>query len=240
MKIVLSGYGRMGRMVEEVAAERGHEIIGRMDIGNLEEWAGLPAADVVIDFSNPAMQQYVNEYIRRTGAALISGTTGYQAKQMEEMKSLAEYAPVLYSANYSLGVALFRYLLEQIPEEIKAGFDIEILEKHHNKKVDAPSGTAKMLLAAVDPEHTKKVVSGRDGICGARTSDEIGVMALRGGTVAGEHTVYFFGQDETLEITHRAASRRIFAAGAVHAAEALAGRDKGWYQLDEILFGNKH
>ena len=240
MKIVLSGYGRMGRMVEEVAAERGHEIIGRMDIGNLEEWAGLPAADVVIDFSNPAMQQYVNEYIRRTGAALISGTTGYQAEQMEEMKSLAEYAPVLYSANYSLGVAVFRYLLEQIPEEIKAGFDIEILEKHHNKKLDAPSGTAKMLLAAVDPEHTKKVVSGRDGICGARTSDEIGVMALRGGTVAGEHTVYFFGQDETLEITHRAASRRIFAAGAVHAAEALAGRDKGWYQLDEILFGNKH
>lgn len=240
MKIVLSGYGRMGRMVEEVAAERGHEIIGRMDIGNLEEWAGLPAADVVIDFSNPAMQQYVNEYIRRTGAALISGTTGYQAEQMEEMKSLAEYAPVLYSANYSLGVAVFRYLLEQIPEEIKAGFDIEILEKHHNKKVDAPSGTAKMLLAAVDPEHTKKVVSGRDGICGARTSEEIGVMALRGGTVAGEHTVYFFGQDETLEITHRAASRRIFAAGAVHAAEALAGRDKGWYQLDEILFGNKH
>ena len=240
MKIVLGGYGRMGRMVEEVAAERGHEIVGRMDIGNLEEWAGLPAADVVIDFSNPAMQQYVNEYIRRTGAALISGTTGYQAEQMEEMKSLAEYAPVLYSANYSLGVAVFRYLLEQIPEEIKAGFDIEILEKHHNKKVDAPSGTAKMLLAAVDPEHTKKVVSGRDGICGARTSEEIGVMALRGGTVAGEHTVYFFGQDETLEITHRAASRRIFAAGAVHAAEALAGRDKGWYQLDEILFGNKH
>ncbi len=240
MKIVLSGYGRMGRMVEEVAAERGHEIVGRMDIGNLEEWAGLPAADVVIDFSNPAMQQYVNEYIRRTGAALISGTTGYQAEQMEEMKSLAEYAPVLYSANYSLGVAVFRYLLEQIPKEIRAGFDIEILEKHHNKKVDAPSGTAKMLLAAVDPEHTKKVVSGRDGICGARTSDEIGVMALRGGTVAGEHTVYFFGQDETLEITHRAASRRIFAAGAVHAAEALAGRDKGWYQLDEILFGNKH
>ena len=240
MKIVLSGYGRMGRMVEEVAAERGHEIIGRMDIGNLEEWAGLPAADVVIDFSNPAMQQYVNEYIRRTGAALISGTTGYQAEQMEEMKNLAEYAPVLYSANYSLGVAVFRYLLEQIPEEIKAGFDIEILEKHHNKKVDAPSGTAKMLLAAVDPEHTKKVVSGRNGICGARTTEEIGVMALRGGTVAGEHTVYFFGQDETLEITHRAASRRIFAAGAVHAAEALAGRDKGWYQLDEILFGNKH
>ena len=240
MKIVLSGYGRMGRMVEEVAAERGHEIVGRMDIGNLEEWAGLPAADVVIDFSNPAMQQYVNEYIRRTGAALISGTTGYQAEQMEEMKSLAEYAPVLYSANYSLGVAVFRYLLEQIPEEIKAGFDIEILEKHHNKKVDAPSGTAKMLLAAVDPEHTKKVVSGRDGICGARTSEEIGVMALRGGTVAGEHTVYFFGQDETLGITHRAASRRIFAAGAVHAAEALAGRDKGCYQLDEILFGNKH
>ena len=111
-----------------------------------------------------------------------------------------------------------------------------MIEAHHRHKVDAPSGTAKMLLAALDPEHEKRVVTGREGMCGARTKDEIGVMALRGGTVAGEHTVYLFGEDETLSITHTASSRRIFAAGAVNAAIALAGRDKGWYQLDDILF----
>lgn len=107
---------------------------------------------------------------------------------------------------------------------------------HHNKKADAPSGTAKLLLKALDPAPAKKVVTGREGMCGARTSNEIGVMALRGGTVAGEHTVYLFGEDETLSITHTAASRRIFAAGAVQAAESLIKMGKGWYSYDQILF----
>ena len=236
MKIVLTGYGRMGHMIEEVAQEKGHEVIGRVDVTNVSDLKTMPAADVVIDLSHPAMLPALAEYVKRTGAALVSGTTGYDEKHMEVLQGLCEYAPVVHSANYSMGIALFRHILEQLPQALLENFDIEILEKHHNKKVDAPSGTAKMLLAALDPEHEKRVVTGREGMCGARTKDEIGVMALRGGTVAGEHTVYLFGEDETLSITHTASSRRIFAAGAVNAAIALAGRDKGWYQLDDILF----
>lgn len=236
MKIVLTGYGRMGHMIEEVAQQRGHEVIGRVDVTNVSDLKTMPAADVVIDFSHPAMLSALAEYVKRTGTALASGTTGYDEKHMEALQGLCEYAPVVHSANYSMGIALFRHILEQLPQALLENFDIEILEKHHNKKVDAPSGTAKMLLAALDPEHEKRVVTGREGMCGARTKEEIGVMALRGGTLAGEHTVYLFGEDETLSITHTASSRRIFAVGAVNAASALAGRNKGWYQLDDILF----
>ena len=236
MNIVLSGYGRMGRLVEEVATGRGHTVIGRVDIDNVSDFETLPAADCVLDFSGPGMLPALAEYVRRTGTALVCGTTGLKEPDMALLQTLAEYAPVIYSANYSLGVALFRHLLESLPAFAKESFDIEILEKHHNKKVDAPSGTAKMLLHTIDPEGEKTVVSGRDGIVGARTKNEIGVMALRGGTVAGEHTVYFFGEDETLEITHTAASRRIFVAGAVKTAESLCGKEKGWYSLDDILF----
>lgn len=237
MKIVLTGYGRMGQFVEQIAKDRGHEIIGRVDVTNVPDLMTMPAADVVIDFSHPAMLDALADYVKRTGSALISGTTGYKEEHMAKLYGLSDYAPVLYSANYSLGIAIFKYLLQKLPKELAGDFDIEILEKHHNKKVDAPSGTAKMLLDAIDPSHEKKVVSGREGMCGARTKDEIGVMALRGGTVAGEHTVYLFGEDETLEITHTAASRRIFAAGAVKAAEEIVRKPKGWYQLDQILFG---
>ncbi|MBQ7916004.1 MAG: 4-hydroxy-tetrahydrodipicolinate reductase [Firmicutes bacterium] len=236
MKILLTGYGRMGQFVEQIATQRGHEVIGHVDVNNVPDLETLPAADVVIDFSHPSMLDALGAYVKRTGTALVSGTTGYQAEHMAKLQELAGFAPVLHSANYSLGVAMFKYLLQQLPAQLKESFDIEILEKHHNKKVDAPSGTAKMLLDAIDPDHEKKVVTGRDGMCGARTKDEIGVMALRGGTVAGEHTVYLFGEDETLSITHSAASRRIFAVGAVQAAEKMVGKEKGYYLLDQILF----
>lgn len=236
MKIVLTGYGRMGHMIEQVAQEKGYEITGRVDVTNVPDLKTMPEADVVIDFSHPAMLEAVEEYVKRTGAALVSGTTGYDESHMERLQRLSEFAPVVHSANYSMGIALFRHLLQQMPQALLENFDIEILEKHHNKKVDAPSGTAKMLLSALDPEREKRVVTGREGMCGARAKDEIGVMALRGGTVAGEHTVYLFGEDETLAITHTASSRRIFAVGAVNAAAALAGRPKGWYRLDDILF----
>ena len=194
MKIVLTGYGRMGHMIEEVAQEKGHEVIGRVDVTNVSDLKTMPAADVVIDFSHPAMLPALAEYVKRTGAALVSGMTGYDENHMEVLQGLCEYAPVVHSANYSMGIALFRHILEQLPQALLENFDIEILEKHHNKKVDAPSGTAKMLLAALDPEHEKRVVTGREGMCGARTKDEIGVMALRGGTVAGEHTVYLLAK----------------------------------------------
>ena len=174
-----------------------------------------PAADVLVDFSNVATLPAVASYVRRTGAALVSGTTGYDDAQTAELRSLADVAAVLHSGNYSLGVAVLRHATALAAREL-AGFDVEIVETHHNQKVDAPSGTADMLL---------------DAVVGAEEA------AGRGGTVAGVHTVSFFGSDEEVSLTHRATSRQIFVNGALAAVRRMAGRTAGWYEFDEVMFG---
>ena len=236
MKILIAGYGKMGHMVEEMARQKGWEILAALSSSDAGELQTLEKADVAVDFSHPAMLEPLATYIRRTGTPLVSGTTGYSEEQMDSLRQLGESAAILYSANYSLGVALFRQILEKFGPALLANFDVELVEKHHNQKMDAPSGTAKMLANALDPEQQLRRVSGREGLCGARGRDEMGMFAVRGGTVAGEHTLYFFGEDETLSITHSAASRRIFAAGAVKAAALMTGKSPGFYSLDDILF----
>ena len=146
-------------------------------------------------------------------------------------------APVLWSANFSLGVAVLYRALRTVSDVLKPDFDIEITETHHNQKADAPSGTAKLLLEAIDPGHALTPVYGREGNRGKRGKNEIGVHALRGGSVAGTHTVHFFGPDEEFEITHRAAIRQIFVNGALHMARLLPGKPNGLYDLQKILFG---
>ena len=238
MKFLLIGQGRMGSLIAQTAQAAGDEIVASFDVHNIDQLASLgKVADVVIDFSNPASLDAVCGYVRRTGTALVSGTTGYTPEQKRQLLSLGSVAPVLWSANYSVGVAVFCRVLSQISDTLKADFDIEIVETHHNQKVDAPSGTAKLLLQAIDPEGKLRPVYGREGNCGARSKDEIGIHSLRGGTVAGEHTVHFFGPDEELEITHKAASRQIFVNGALHMARLLAGKPAGVYDLQKILFG---
>ena len=236
MKILITGYGKMGHMVEEMARQKGWEILAALSSSDAGELQTLEKADVAVDFSHPAMLEPLAAYIRRTGTPLVSGTTGYSEEQMDSLRQLGESAAILYSANYSLGVALFRQILEKFSPALLANFDVELVEKHHNQKMDAPSGTAKMLANALDPEQQLRRISGREGLCGARGRDEMGLFAVRGGTVAGEHTLYFFGEDETLSITHSAASRRIFAAGAVKAAALMTGKSPGFYSLDDILF----
>ena len=236
MKILIAGYGKMGHMVEEMALQKGWEILAALSSSDAGELQTLEKADVAVDFSHPAMLEPLAAYIRRTGTPLVSGTTGYSEEQMDSLRQLGESAAILYSANYSLGVALFRQILENFGPALLANFDVELVEKHHNQKMDAPSGTAKMLANALDPEQQLRRISGREGLCGARGRDEMGMFAVRGGTVAGEHTLYFFGEDETLSITHSAASRRIFAAGAVKAAALMTGKSPGFYSLDDILF----
>ena len=238
MRIVLVGHGRMGRLIEQTALAAGDEIAAVADIDNISDLETLgKVGDIVIDFSNPAALPAVAAYVRRTGTALLSGTTGCTASDMAVFTQLGQYAPVMHSANYSVGVAVFRRVLEQISDVLKPDFDIEIVETHHNQKVDAPSGTAKLLLEAMDPDHTLTPVYGREGNCGKRASSEVGIHALRGGTVAGTHTVHFFGPDEELEFTHRAASRQIFVNGALHMARLLPGKPNGVYDLQKILFG---
>ena len=238
MRFLLIGRGKMGKLIEATAQAYGDEVVasfGRDDLGKL---AGLgKVADVVIDFSRPETLPAVCAYVKRTGTPLLSGTTGYTPAQKAELERLGAYAPVLWSANFSLGIAVLYRALRTVADVLKPDFDIELTETHHNQKADAPSGTAKLLVDAIDPAHALTPVYGREGNCGKRGKKEIGVHALRGGTVAGTHTVHFFGPDEELEFTHRAASRQIFVNGALHMARLLPGRANGVLDLQKILFG---
>ena len=239
MKILLIGHGRMGRMIEQTALAAGDSMGGIIDIGNLPDLETIGrVADVAIDFSAPAALPAVAHYVRATGTPLLSGVTGLSEGELAVFDDLGRFAPVIHSANYSLGVAVFRRVLEEVAGTLE-DFDIEIVETHHNQKADAPSGTAKLLLDAVDPRHKRKPVYGRHGVTGPREKKEIGIHALRGGTEAGTHTVSFFGPDEVFEITHRASSRQIFVNGALHAARKLYLLPKGRYELQHILFGGK-
>ena len=235
MKVFLSGYGKMGHMVEELASARGWEILGHADVDCPENYDAAPKADVCIDFSGVGALPRLAAYVRRTGTPLLSGTTGLTEPDHETLQELAKLVPVIWTANYSTGIAVLRKLLRDYAP-VMADWDKELVELHHNQKVDAPSGTAKLLLQELDPQGQATVVHGREGLVGRRDPREIGVFSLRGGTNAGEHTVCFFGEDETLEFTHKAASRRVFAAGAVRAAEALAGKTPGFYTLDDLIF----
>ena len=241
MRYILIGRGKMGKLIRETATAAGDEIQAAFGHDDLDQLGQLgKAADVVIDFSRPEALPEIAAYVRRTGTPLLSGTTGYSPRDLELLRSLGIAAPVLWSANFSLGVAVLYRALQTVSGVLKPDFDIEITETHHNQKADAPSGTAKLLVEALDPQHALRPVYGREGICGARTGNEIGVHAIRGGTVAGEHTVSYFGVDEVLEITHKAGSRQIFVNGALMVARKLIRMPKGRYELQDILFGGNN
>ena len=243
LKIAIMGDGRMGTLIRTTAeamcdADGAHafEVVAQFgfDLSGVDD---APAADVLIDFSNVGTLPAVISYVQRCGCALVSGTTGYGEDELDAIRALGALAPVVWSGNYSIGVAALRHLTAQATRELP-GFDVEIVECHHNQKADAPSGTAKMLLDEVVAARADEVraVYGRQGMCGARDAHEVGVHALRGGTVAGVHTVSFFGTDEEVSLTHRATSRQIFVNGALAAAVKLAAREPGFYTFDELMF----
>lgn len=244
LSTIIMGTGRMGSLIKATAESMtdasGEALFDiKAQIGfDTDELATAPAANVIIDFSNACTLPAVAAYVERTGTALVSGTTGYTAEQLEQVKQLGKHARVMWSGNYSIGVAALRHLVAQATRELP-GFDVEICETHHNQKVDAPSGTAKMLLdevIAAEPEPGYHAQYGREGICGKRDSKEIGMHSLRGGTVAGVHTVSFFGTDEEVSLTHRATSRQIFVNGALAAAQKLVKREPGFYTFDQVMF----
>lgn len=248
LSIVICGTGRMGTLIDRTAREMRDgageplfKVVAQIGF-EVKELDTAPAAEIIIDFSNVAALDAVAGYVRRTGAALVSGTTGYSDEQLAVLRELSSIAPVVWSGNYSIGIAALRHLVAQATRELP-GFDIEIVETHHNQKTDAPSGTATMLLDEVRAAKAElgagsvKPVYGREGLCGARDTQEVGVHALRGGTVAGVHTVSFFGPSEEVSLTHRAESREIFVNGALAAAQKLVVRDKGFFTFDEVMFG---
>ncbi len=244
IKIAIMGTGRMGSLIRSTAealrdseGEPVFEVVAQIGF-DLAELESAPAADAIIDFSNVCTLDAVAAYVERTGAALVGGTTGYGEAELARLATLGAKSRVMWSGNYSIGVAALRHLTAQATRELP-GFDVEICETHHNKKVDAPSGTAKMLLDEVLGAKGEgySPVYGREGMCGARGEHEVGMHSLRGGTVAGVHTVSFFGEDEEVSLTHRATSRQIFVNGALAAAQKLVAREPGFYTFDEVMFG---
>ena len=200
--------------------------------------AVLENCDVVIDFSAPVATQELCEEALKNPTALVIATTGFTEHQQNLLTEASTQMPVLYSSNMSAGIALLKQLVEQVAATL-VDFDIEIVEQHHRHKVDAPSGTALTLgeFAAkgrgLDLDDVR--VSGRDGQVGARSKDEIAVMALRGGDIVGRHTVGFYNDGEFLELNHTATSRETFSKGAIRAATWLVDQKSGLYSINDCL-----
>ncbi len=234
MKLLLNGYGRMGRMIEDiVSGDPELEIIGKID-PLLPPWTGEEVPEGILDFSLPEGLDTSVSLAQKYNCPLLIGTTGLNDEAKQKIQALSRLVPVMAEANYSLGVAVLKSAVRMAAKALGESFDIEIVETHHRKKVDAPSGTALMLRAAADDGRNKPVIYGRRGRTGER-GGEIAIHALRGGTVAGEHSVRFFGDNETLELKHLAESRRIFALGALRAIKWLGGKSAGLYTMDDFM-----
>ena len=236
MKILIVGKGKMGSLLKTAAEAAGYTVTGMADAFDLDAANNAEPADMVIDFSHRDNLDWVTEYVKKNNSALVYGTTGLSPEQKEQLNQLAKTNPVFFSANYSYGVAVLSALIKTAAPLLKDTFDIELTETHHNQKQDAPSGTAKALLELLDPDNEFKKVYGREGMTGAR-GKEIGVHALRGGTEAGTHSVYFFGENESITITHHADNRMIFVNGAIRAAAFLEGKEAGMYTMNDLLGG---
>jgi len=247
MKLILNGcLGRMGRAVTELAPARDAQVVAGVDVATADaaypvtsRWTDLPQADAVIDFSNPSTLAAELCYVTAHNLPLVLCTTGLSADQLAAVNEAAKAVPVFMSSNMSLGVAVLSALTKKAAAVLGDTFDIEIVEMHHNQKLDAPSGTALMLADAAkaglsyEPTYTYDRHTRRQ----KRDKKEIGIAALRGGTVVGEHSVYFAGEQEVLTLSHSAGSRSVFAAGALTAAQFLQGKPAGLYTMEDILGG---
>lgn len=256
MKIAVVGAnGRMGRAVVRLAHDGGMQVVAAIGAGDLDRDAGELAGvgpiavrvvssldvlakskpDVVVDFSLPTVFASVCEASADAGAALVSGTTGIDDAGTAALERAAKKAAVLWEPNMSVGVHVLSTLVAQALKTLGEDFDTEIVEAHHRMKVDAPSGTALRLAEVVRAARGGDLVHGREGKPGARKASEIGMHAMRGGDVIGDHTVFLFGDGERVELTHRASSRDLFARGALRAAKWIAGKAAGRYRLADVL-----
>lgn len=198
--------------------------------------SGLLGANVVIEFSTVATATELFLLAERMGVAVVSGTTNLDARALATLDRAAAKVPVLWAPNMSRGVQVLAELVEMAVRKLGLEFDVEIVETHHRRKIDSPSGTAIRLGRAAQAARAELVeVRGRDGEVGARKADEMGMHAIRGGDVIGDHTVHLIGESERLELTHRATNRDLFARGALAAAHYLVGRQPGRYTIRDVL-----
>ena len=248
IKAILHGCcGRMGRIITEICEkDENIEIAAGVDAFG-DAYAGYPVyrtldecpdADVIIDFSNSSAIDGLLEYSVRRQIPAVVCTTGLSQEQMKALDEASEKTAILKSANMSVGINLLEALIaEAAPKLAAAGFDIEIVEKHHNTKVDAPSGTALALADAANGAlgNEYEYVYDRTVRRQKRPVKEIGISAVRGGSIVGDHDVIFAGQDEVITFSHRAYSRAVFGKGAVEAAKFLAGKKSGFYTMSDVL-----
>ena len=194
-------------------------------------------ADIIIDFSSPIGLKERLDYAKNKGLGIVLAATGFTKEDLDMVAEYAKDVAIFKTANLSLGVNLMQALCKAAAEVLGDAFDVEIVEKHHNLKKDAPSGTALMLADTVNEvfDNQKRYVNGRDGIVGAREKSEIGIHAVRGGTIVGEHEVIFAGEDEIITISHSARSKRVFAVGAIRAAKYLSQKEAGMYEMKHLL-----
>ena len=255
-RIALPGAaGRMGKMIRDLVAEKAefeiaaltehadHPLVGSTIDGVYlsadADTLGLGKGGVIVDFTSPEATLMHIQIARKTGTAMVIGTTGFTEEQEQALSRAAADIAIVYCANTSVGVTLLAQIVRQVAGQLGPDWDIEIVETHHNQKIDAPSGTALALgRAAADGRNVsldEVLDSGRDGVTGQRRQGDIGFAVMRGGDVAGEHTVTFFGQQERIELTHRAGSRAIFARGALHASAFASAQTPGLYSMDDVL-----
>ncbi|MCK4257668.1 MAG: 4-hydroxy-tetrahydrodipicolinate reductase [Halanaerobiales bacterium] len=249
LKVIINGCnGTMGQVLsKEIKKDETLMIVAGVD-HNLDKYDNdypvyqdifeiNEAADVIIDFSKPDSLPGLLKYGSEKKIGLVIATTGLSPNEISYMQKTAVKMPIFYSANMSLGINLLIDLVKKAAPVLDDSFDIEIIEKHHNKKIDAPSGTAYMIADAINGElnHAKEYVFGRETKKKRRSENEIGIHAIRGGTIPGEHTVIFAGTDEIIEIKHSALSKSIFALGALKAAKFISMKDHGFYTMDDLI-----
>lgn len=251
--IVCGADGRMGKAIIQLAtADHTIKIVGAVDIDSSPAiGTGNPIitkssqmesivnkTDIIIDFTAPVNTMKCLDIAVKQGASMVIGTTGLTNEQMEIIKNASKTIPIVTSPNMSLGINILLDLVENLAEKL-SGYDVEIVEVHHNKKKDAPSGTALRLAEAVakgmQKDLKKDAVYGRHGADALRTQGEIGVHAVRCGDVVGDHTIYFAGVGERIEISHKASSRENLASGALKAAKWLANKPAGLYDMRDVL-----
>lgn len=248
-KIILSGCcGKMGRTVTNIVNGRDDcQIVAGVDIID-DSTLGYPVfhtfsevqvkADVIVDFSNPALLSSMLEFAKTTNTAVVISTTGLSEEQIKTVEDYAKEIPVFFSYNMSMGVSLLCELCKTAAKVLGNDFDIEIVEAHHNQKLDAPSGTALMLADSIKEEISDVYCEyDRHSKRQKRNEKEIGIHSIRGGNIVGEHEVIFAGNDEIVKLSHSARSKAIFAQGAVNAAIFLNGKPSRIYNMKDLVNG---
>jgi 4-hydroxy-tetrahydrodipicolinate reductase len=249
IKAVISGAtGKMGRKVHSVISTRRDIMtIAGIDALTQKSYDTFPIVkepglltekpDVIIDFSHPLMLDSILGYCLTTNTPLVAATTGYTSEQTAKIKKAAEIIPLFFSFNMSLGINLLVNLSQKAAEVLGMDFDIEIIEKHHNLKIDSPSGTAIMLADTLNEARGGNMQNVYDRYAKRkkRADNEIGISAVRGGTIVGEHEVMFCGRDEIITLSHGAYSKEVFAVGAVNAAIFIADKPAGLYDMTKLI-----